>query len=53
MRLPDAQLAQQQYYELFAQWQHFNEHFNFVDEYPKGQPVSGVYALILIYEVKS
>jgi len=52
MRLPNGQTAAQQYYELLGQWEHFNEHFIFLDEYPKGQPVSGVYALILIYEVR-
>jgi dolichyl-diphosphooligosaccharide--protein glycosyltransferase len=49
-KVPNGQVAQQQYYELFEQWGHFSERFELA-YYSRGAAVSGVHSLVLVYKV--
>ena len=50
-KVPNGQVAQQQYYELFDQWGHFSERFELA-YYSRGPAVSGVHSLVLVYKVR-
>jgi len=50
-KVPNGQVAQQQYYELFDQWGHFAERFELA-YYSTGPAVSGVHSLVLVYKVR-
>jgi len=49
-KVPDGQVAQQQYYELFDRLGEFSERFELA-YYSRGPAVSGVYSLVLVYKV--